>query len=76
LVHLVELAGITMGPLVVTAADLGWGPAVRCPVCRRRHPLQEAWLGQVMGCPGGTCGALWRVNPFVVRRTPADFSWI
>jgi hypothetical protein len=76
LVYLVDLVGITVGPLVVTAVDLGWGPALRCPVCRKRHPLQEAWLGRELDCPGSDCTARWRVNPFVVRRAPADFSWI
>ena len=68
-VYLVDLVGITMGPLVVTAVDLGDGPAVRCPVCRERHPLQEAWLGRELDCPGSACTARWRVNPFVVRRS-------
>jgi len=68
-VYLVDLFGITVGPLVVTAVDLGSGPGVRCPVCFERHPLQEAWLGRELDCPGGTCHARWRVNPCVARRT-------
>jgi WD40 repeat protein len=75
-VYLVDVVGITLGPLVVTAVELGNGPEVCCPVCHERHPLQEAWLGREMDCPGSTCTARWRVNPFVVRRTPANFSWI
>jgi hypothetical protein len=65
-----------VGPVVVTAVDLGNGPAVRCPVCFERHPLQQAWLGREMDCPGRTCHASLRVNPFVVRRAPAATSWI
>jgi WD40 repeat protein len=75
-VYLVDLVGITVGPLVVTAVDLGNGPSVRCPVCREPHPLQEARLGRVLECPGGACHALLRVNPFVVRRAPAATSRI
>jgi hypothetical protein len=66
--YLVDLVGITLGPLVVTAVDLGNGPAVRCPVCFERHPLREAWLGQDIDCPGSACQARLRVNPFVAGR--------
>ncbi|MGD8238998.1 MAG: hypothetical protein PVH68_10630, partial [Armatimonadota bacterium] len=64
-VYLVDLVGIRMGPLVVTAVDLGDGRAVRCPACLERHPLQQAWLGQELECPGRDCRARLRVNPFV-----------
>jgi hypothetical protein len=70
-VYLVDLVGITSGPLVVTAADLGNGPAVRCPVCLERHPLRESWLGRELYCPGNACDAPLRVNPFIAgRRVP------
>jgi WD40 repeat protein len=74
-VYLVDLVGITLGPLVVTAVDLGDGPAVRCPVCSERHPLEESWLGREMDCPGRACDARLRVNPFVARRAPGS-SWL
>jgi hypothetical protein len=67
-VYLVDLVGITVGPLVVTAVDLGNGPSVRCPVCRERHPLQEAWLGRELDCPRSMCAARLRVNLFIVGR--------
>jgi hypothetical protein len=66
-VYLADVVGITMGPLVVTAVDLGHGPAVQCPVCFARHPLHEAWLGRQMDCPANGCHARLRVNTFVVR---------
>jgi hypothetical protein len=70
-VHLVDLVGITLGFLVVTAVYLGDGLAVRCPVCFELYPLQEAWLGRVVKCPGRACNARLRVNPFVAgRRVP------
>jgi hypothetical protein len=68
--YVVDLVGITLGRLVVTAVDLGNGPAVRCPVCLERHPLQEAWLGQELDCPGHACHARLRVNPFLVDAAP------
>jgi len=64
-VLLVDFVGVALGPLVVTAVDLGNGPAVRCPVCFETHPLQEAWLGQELDCPGRACHARLRVNPFI-----------
>ncbi len=70
-VYLVDLVGVPLGPLVVTAVDLGNGPAVRCPACLEPHPLQEAWLGREVDCPGRACDARLRVNPFIAgRRVP------
>ena len=76
LVYLGDLVGITLGPLVVTAMGLDNSLAIRCPVCRERHPLQEAWLGREMSCPRKACTARWRVNPFVVRQGPTAGSWL
>jgi hypothetical protein len=67
--YLIELVGIEYGPIVVTAADLGKGagPALRCPRCFRLHPLDDAWLGEVIECPTPDCGLSLRVNPSVTR---------
>ena len=70
-VYLADVVGIPMGPLPVTAVDLGNGPVVRCPVCEERSPLREAWLGREMICPRSVCQTRLRVNPFVVRLPPA-----
>jgi hypothetical protein len=67
-VYLVDLVGITLGPLEVTAIDLGNGPAVSCPACLKRHALQETWLGRELECPGTACNARLRVNPFIAGR--------
>jgi WD40 repeat protein len=75
-VYLVDLVGITLGPLIVTAVDLGDGPSVCCPVCLERHPFPETWLGRELYCPGVACHARLRVNSFVARRAPAADSWI
>jgi hypothetical protein len=58
-VYLAEPAGLEQGPIVVTAVDLGSGPAVRCPECLEYLPLRETWLGEEIA---------WRVDPFVVKR--------
>jgi hypothetical protein len=52
--YLVDLVEVSVGPLVVTAVDLGNAPSIRCPVCRERHPVQDAWLGRELGCPTDT----------------------
>ena len=67
-IYLAELAGIEYGPIVVTAVDLGSGPAVRCPGCLKLLPLEEDWLGEEIECPRRGCEARMRVNPFVVER--------
>jgi WD40 repeat protein len=68
-VCLMDLVGIACGPIVVTAVDLGKGarPALRCPKCLQFHPLNDAWLGQVIVCPTPECSLSLSVNPFVTR---------
>jgi len=68
-VYLIDLVGIEYGPIIVTAVDLGKGtePALRCPKCFQSHPLDDAWLGEVIECPTPSCGLSLRVNPFVTR---------
>jgi hypothetical protein len=70
-VYLIDLVGIEYGPIVVTAVDRGEGPVVRCPSCRREHPLDESLLGTVFDCPTATCDLRLRVNPFVLRPAAA-----
>jgi WD40 repeat protein len=65
---LVEIGGVAIGPPIVTAADLGHGPVVHCPVCLASHPLQEQWLGQQIACPTPSCDGRLEVNPFVAHR--------
>jgi WD40 repeat protein len=68
-VYLIDLVGVDYGPIVVTAVDVrnATGPAVRCPKCLQLHPLNDAWLGEVIECPTPECGLSLRVNPFVTR---------
>jgi WD40 repeat protein len=63
--YLIDLVGITLYPLVITAVNLGNGPAVRCPVCFGSYVLDKDWLGRELDCPGNGCHARWRVNPFI-----------
>jgi hypothetical protein len=65
-VYFIDLVGIAYEPIIVTAADFGHGPAVRCPFCLEQLPLEEGWLGQVIDCPRLGCEGRMRVNPFVV----------
>jgi WD40 repeat protein len=74
-VSVVDLVGVALSPLVLTAEDLGSGPEVFCPVCSRRHPIQEARLGGEIECPNVACRARLRVNSFIVRQ-PGAASWI
>ena len=60
--------------VVVTAFDArdGAGYMVRCPVCRKRWPLRETWLGTVIACPDGQCPASLRVNPYLIPPRPGS----
>jgi WD40 repeat protein len=64
-IYRVELEGIDYGPIVATAVQESQGSTLRCPKCWEAHPLDDAWLGQVIECPTPGCGLSLRVNPFV-----------
>jgi hypothetical protein len=67
--YLTDFVGIEYGPIVVTAVDLGSGPAVRCPICLAHLPLEEGWLGEEVECPEPGCEGRMRVNTVVVERS-------
>lgn len=62
---LLDLAGVELGPTIVTGWRSGTGTTVRCPVCRLVSALDRTWLGQIKTCAGAGCGARMRVNQFV-----------
>ncbi len=70
-VYFIDPVGIAYEPIIVTAADFGHGPKVRCPACFEQFPSERSWLGQVVDCPQPGRKGRMRVNPFVTRM-PAD----
>lgn len=76
-VYLFELKGIEYGPIVVTATDLGSGPAVRCPACWHENSLEPDRLGSDVICQREGCGLNLRVNTFVLCRRdgPSSDIW-
>ena len=65
--HFADIAGVDLGPLVVTAAHRGHGLAVRCPACRDEFTVDDDGLGTETNCPRPTCRRRLRVNPFVLQ---------
>jgi len=63
----IEVMGIELGPIVVTATERGPQLMVRCPACQSDHAVERAGLGQVIECPTPNCGLSLRVNPFITR---------
>ena len=66
-VIIVDLVGITYGPLIVTAVNSGARTVIHCPFCLHRLPLKKKWLGQVITCPRRGCEGRMRVSPFIIR---------
>jgi WD40 repeat protein len=64
-VYFIDPVGIAYEPIIVTAADFGHGPKVRCPACFEQFPSEKSWLGQTIDCPRPGCKGRMRVNPFV-----------
>jgi len=72
-VHLANLVGLELGPLVVTAAVRGDDLAVRCPACGETFPIDRALLGTEITCPHAACGRRIRSNSFTLQdRSPGS----
>lgn len=69
-VHLVELRGIPLKPIVVTAIDQGTGPLVLCPWCSESIALSRSQLGAEVTCLRAGCNGRMRVNPAVIMMRP------
>ena len=67
----VEVVGIELGPIVVTATERGPQLVVRCPACQSDHPVERAGLGSDLTCSTQGCGLNLRVNTFVLSPFPA-----
>jgi len=65
--HVIDILGIELGPLIVTAVDGGAVGILRCPACFEQHPIERNQLGQVITCPGAGCETQLRINPFVLE---------
>jgi len=67
----IEVVGIELGPIVVTATERGSQLMVRCPACQSDHPVERAGLGSDLTCSTQGCGLNLRVNTFVLSPFPA-----
>jgi WD40 repeat protein len=65
-VHRIDLVGLDYGPIVVTPVDHGSGSTATCPACRQDVPLGSGSAGEVVACPGRSCGLLLRPNGFAL----------
>ena len=66
---LLDLAGVELGPIIITALDTGAGDSaiLRCPRCRGLFFADPTQLGRVTTCTTEGCGLHLRVNDFVSR---------
>jgi hypothetical protein len=65
--YLLDLVGVTLGPIVTTAVVRESDLIVRCPVCRRELQITQSQLGAVFDCSQAQCNARIRANSFVLR---------
>ncbi len=70
-VHLAQLVGIDLGPLVTTAAMCRHDLTVRCPACRAVFSIDRDRIGTETECPASVCATPLRVNPFVFQPLPS-----
>ena len=77
--HAAHLAGISLGPFVVTAIERSQELTLRCPACREVFQVERERLGTDATCPVPACGARLQINPFVPqplpRRRPLGLRW-
>lgn len=72
----VDVVGIELGPIVVTATErrhklVFRGLVFRCPACQTDHSLERTGLGSDIICPAEGCGLILRVNASALRPSPA-----
>jgi hypothetical protein len=71
-IFLVELRGVSYGPVVTTAVRRGSSYIVRCPSCSTEQAVDGDALGRVKGCTREGCGVSLQLNEFWLREQP---SW-
>jgi hypothetical protein len=64
----VEVVGIELGPIVVTATERGPELMVRCPACQSDHPVERAGIGSDLTCSTQGCNTRLRINSFVIQQ--------
>ena len=65
----IEVVGIELGPIVVTATFDNREITVQCPACQHRFPIQKGSLGGETSCPQAGCSTRLRINPFVIQNS-------
>lgn len=66
--HVIDLVGVSYGPIITTPIDMGDGHVLCCPDCSKLIPLQIEWLGKTINCPERDCSGKLRVTPFKIDR--------
>jgi WD40 repeat protein len=66
-VYLIDVVGVELAPVVVTAWLREDQTDLHCPACREEFPFEQSMLGQEITCPQPGCGQRLRVNSFVAR---------
>ena len=64
---ILDLVGISYGPIVSTAIRDNRGLMVRCPACLHQLQISENQLGSEVTCPTEGCGLQLKINPFVIH---------
>ena len=69
--YLLDLVGITYGPIIVTASIVRKGLfkkalTIRCPACQKEHSINDDQLGCAMICPTTDCSVQLKINPFTI----------
>jgi WD40 repeat protein len=66
-VYRFELAGLTYGPIIITAARGEQGIEALCPACQNRFQIEKESLDNDITCPYGGCNTQLKINPFVIQ---------
>jgi hypothetical protein len=65
--YVIDMVGIELGPLIITAVDAAGQLTLQCPACSRQIPLKRGQLGELVGCQSPGCETLLRANPFTLQ---------
>jgi WD40 repeat protein len=66
-VYILDLVGVTYGPIIVTVHQDGQNLVFQCPACQQEHAISQEQLGSEMTCPTADCGLQLKLNTFVIK---------
>ena len=71
-----DMVGVEYKYIIVTAIYVKQELEIRCPACQMTHTITKTQLSNQLTCPSTDCGLLLSINPFIIKITQENISWL